>query len=30
MYKLDSSGRQHDVKLVSVFTSLIAVVGSMA
>ena len=30
MYKLDSSGRQHDVKQVSVFTSLIAVVGSMA
>ena len=29
MYKLDSSGRQHDVKQVSVFTSLIAVVGSM-
>ena len=30
MYKLDSSGREHDVKQVSVFTSLIAVVGSMA
>ena len=29
MYKLDSSGRKHDVKQVSVFTSLIAVVGSM-
>ena len=29
MYKLDSSGREHGVKQVSVFTSLIAVVGSM-
>ena len=29
MYKLDSSGRERDVKQVSVFTSLIAVVGSM-
>ena len=30
MYKLDSSGREHDVKQVNVCTSLIAVVGSMA
>ena len=30
MYKLDSSGRQHDVKQVSICTSLIAMVGSMA
>ena len=30
MYKLDSSGREDDVKQVSVCTSLIAVVGSMA
>ena len=30
MYKLDSSGRKHAVKQVSVCTSLIAVVGSMA
>ena len=29
MYKLDSSGREHDMKQVSVRTSLIAVVGSM-
>ena len=29
MYKLDSSGREHDVKQVSVCTSLIAEVGSM-
>ena len=29
MYKLDSSGREHDVRQVSVCTSLIAVVGSM-
>ena len=29
MYKLDSSCRQHDVKQVSVCTSLIAVVGRM-
>ena len=29
MYKLDSSGREDDVKQVSVCTSLIAVVGSM-
>ena len=29
MYKLDSSGREHDVKQVSVCTSLIAVIGSM-
>ena len=29
MYKLDSSGREHDVKQVSICTSLIAVVGSM-
>ena len=29
MYKLDISGREHDVKQVSVYTSLIAVVGSM-
>ena len=29
MYKLDSSGKDHDVKLVSVYTSLIAVVGRM-
>ena len=29
MYKLDSSGREHDVKQVSVGTILIAVVGSM-
>ena len=29
MYKLDSSGREHDVKQVSVCTSLIAVVGRM-
>ena len=29
MYKLDSSDREHDVKQVSVCTSLIAVVGSM-
>ena len=30
MYKLYSSGREHDVKQVSVCTSLLAVVGSMA
>ena len=30
MYKLDSSGREHDVKQVSVCTSLIAVVGRMS
>ena len=30
MYKLDSSGRQHNVKKVRVCTSLIAMVGSMA
>ena len=30
MYKLDSSGREDDMKLVSVCTSLIAVVGRMA
>ena len=29
MYELDISGREHDVKQVSVCTSLIAVVGSM-
>ena len=29
MYKLDSSGGEHDVKQVSVCTSLISVVGSM-
>ena len=29
MNKLDSSGRGHDIKQVSVCTSLIAVVGSM-
>ena len=29
MYKLDSSGREHDMKQVSVCTSLIAVIGSM-
>ena len=29
MYKLDSSGREHDMKQVSVCTSLIAVVGGM-
>ena len=29
MYKLDSSGREHDVKQVSICTSLIAVVGGM-
>ena len=29
MYKLDSSGREDDVKQVSVCTCLIAVVGSM-
>ena len=29
MYKLESSGRENDVKQVSVCTSLIAVVGSM-
>ena len=29
MYKHDSSGREHDVKQVSVCTSLIAVVGSV-
>ena len=29
MYKLDSSGREHDVKQISVCTSLL-VVGSMA
>ena len=29
MYKLDSSGREHEVKQVGVCTSLIAVVGSM-
>ena len=29
MYKLDSSGRDDDVKQVSVCTSLIAVVGGM-
>ena len=29
MYKLDNSGREHDVKQVSVCTSLLAVVGSM-
>ena len=30
MYMLDSSGREHSVKQVSVCTSLIAVVGDMA
>ena len=30
MYKLDSSGRGDDMKQVSVCTSLISVVGSMA
>ena len=30
MFKIDSSGREHDVKQVSVCTSLIAVVGRMA
>ena len=29
MYKLDSSGREHDVKQVSVCTILLEVVGSM-
>ena len=29
MHKLDSSGREHDMKQVSVCTSLIAVVGGM-
>ena len=29
MYKLDSSGREHDLKQVSVCTSLIVVVGRM-
>ena len=29
MYKLDISGREHEVKQVSVCTSLIAVLGSM-
>ena len=29
MYQIESSGREHDVKQVSVCTSLIAVVGSM-
>ena len=29
MYKLDSSGREDDMKQVGVCTSLIAVVGSM-
>ena len=29
MYKLDSIGKEHDMKQVSVCTSLIAVVGSM-
>ena len=29
MYKLDSRGREHDMKQVSVCTILIAVVGSM-
>ena len=29
MYKLDSSGREDDMKQVSVCTSLIAVVGGM-
>ena len=29
MYKLDSSGREHDVKQVSLCTSLIAVIGSI-
>ena len=29
MYKLDSSGREHDMKQVSVCTSLIAVIGRM-
>ena len=29
MCKLDRSGREHDLKQVSVCTSLIAVVGSM-
>ena len=29
MYKLDSSGREHDMKQVSVCTSLIAVVRGM-
>ena len=29
MYKLESSGRENDVKQVSVCTSLIAVVGRM-
>ena len=30
MYKLDSSGREHNVKQVSVCTSLIAVIGRMS
>ena len=30
MYKLDSSGREHAVKQVSICTSLIAVEGSMS
>ena len=30
MYRLDSSSKEHDVKQVSVCTSLIAVVRSMA
>ena len=29
MYKIDSSGREHDLKQVSVCTSLIAVVRTM-
>ena len=29
MYTLDSSGREHDVKQVCVYTSLLAVVRSM-
>ena len=29
MYKLDSSGREHDVKQASLCTRLIAVVGRM-
>ena len=30
MYKLDSSGKEHNVKQVSVCTSWLAVAGSMA
>ena len=30
MYKLDSSGREHVMKQISVCTSLIAVVGRMS